>query len=130
MITPKEMSKRLQEIEARLKDTTPGKWLVEYTSTRPGGQLCCSETVYSYQPDGERFDIVGRVRNRLGPRQECKDAYFIANAPSDIQYLLDRVRELEAALQWYAAKGPEDSMYHRSGLWRRARQALEGSEEE
>ena len=72
------MNDRLTEIEARLNAATPGEWvrINEGVGIVPGGN----------------------VVQFLARDIAVKNAEMIANAPADLRYLLERVRELEAQL--------------------------------
>ena len=76
------MTDRLAEIQARLDAATPGKWLLEVAGREFWVQTCTLDS------DAPVELVVASV-------YEAPDATFIANAPTDIAYLLERVRRLE-----------------------------------
>ena len=80
------MMDRLAEIQARLDAATPGKWLLEVAGREFWVQTCTLDN------DAPVELVVASV-------YEAPDATFIANAPTDIAYLLERVRELEMAIR-------------------------------
>lgn len=69
---------RLQEIQARLDAATAGAW--EW-----------------HAEEGAILTAAGTVIGDPGAWLRASDADLIAHAPDDLRYLLDRVRELEAA---------------------------------
>jgi hypothetical protein len=89
---------RLAEIAARLQAAAKGPWTVE------AHQPTLTRRVVSYD---------GMLDANLGYLGNCNqaDAAFIANAPDDIQWLLDRVRELEATVAELTA---ENGTYERA----------------
>lgn len=82
MTPPDTPESRVEGIEERLAKATPGPW--EW-----------------------RLDVNGYIAMSLGEPDACtaecpqgeEDAVFIANAPADIRYLLDTVKELTQALE-------------------------------
>lgn len=99
---------RLEEIEARLSAATPGPWFVaeqpfDDRSTAVYGdntaQVACD-------PHGARFiaDCDVTMEWTEGePDQSVFDranAELIAHAPTDLAWLVERVRELEGALEF------------------------------
>ena len=100
-------SERLKEIEERLKSATPGPW----GNYSWGGKCRIShehdriQCKYDmYKVDGDDFfgryvstekcqTIVGA--NDYGPILNLPDAKFIAHSPTDIAWLIERVKELE-----------------------------------
>jgi hypothetical protein len=96
------MSKRLDEIEARLKAATPGPWTPCIAFTSDG---------YSTLLPTADPDVPVTVA----------DMKLITHAPEDIVYLLERIRKLEARLLYFA-----DSP--RVELAQLAREALEEKE--
>lgn len=75
----------IDEIEARWKAATPGPW-------RYNGLV--GEITVSQVPP---MRAIVRI-----PRNDA-DVAFVINAPTDIAYLLDRVRMLACDLEWQAA---------------------------
>ena len=67
---------RLAEIQARLDAATPGEWVRINT--------------------GVGVVLPGSTCQFVTRETTVRDATFIANAPTDIAYLLERVRKLEA----------------------------------
>lgn len=101
---------RLNEIEARLNAATPGQWWIE------GAEYDCG---FPCTPDG-CLGHYSKVKSILhGPEgneddldfKREEDARFIANAPTDIRWLLDenaRMRErAQAALECLVDMGNE-----------------------
>lgn len=78
------MTDRLSEIEARLKAATPGPWK-RYEAE------WYQQVISNPDPRPEMYkhsDIAERVGARV-------NAEFIAHAPEDMAYLLDRIKQLE-----------------------------------
>jgi hypothetical protein len=79
------MTDRISEIRARLEGVTPGPWRAPFPSYVIGGfghgKVCQLDGVYVKNPN------------------DRADATFIANAPADIAYLLDRVEALEEVFE-------------------------------
>lgn len=78
---------RIEEIRARLAEITPGPWAVETDGARvwhmgSGGTIC-----------EVNFD------QQTGDHQPGEDQAFIANAPSDIAYLLEQLDSIPAQIQ-------------------------------
>lgn len=86
-------ARRLDEIEAREKAATPGPWVVESGKT---SHATVSTTHGAVRASGlemtaeVRCDGLGRVD------RHDTDAWFIAHARSDVPWLVERVRKLEA----------------------------------
>ena len=75
------MTTRLEAIEAREREATPGPWQIGVSIDR----------TYGSWPVFRLLDMVGPTA-----AEEKADAVFIENARSDIPWLIARVRELEA----------------------------------
>ncbi len=85
------MNDRLKEIKARLEEATPGPWRWEmdrHTALRGPNHQDVFHT-YGYERMGDRGD------SGLTIDEEDPDAILIANAPTDIAWLVQRVEELE-----------------------------------
>jgi len=80
---------RLAQIEARLAAATPGPW--EWDRARHGDDILTVVVAPDFPTGDERVQSV--TMDALPA-----DAVLIANAPADLRYLLDRVREAEEAL--------------------------------
>lgn len=88
---------RLQEIEERLKAATPGFWKCRPRSCQfypeHGGKDIDQESAIKY---GHEWSLGAEVD---GPSDVSRgsftvaDAWFIANAPADISYLLNALKE-------------------------------------
>lgn len=87
---------RLEEIKARLAAATPGPWKVDEgnwaVERRQNRSFVCG---IADIPDSE----FQNARSEVDP---YKNGEFIANAPSDIEWLIKRVARLEEALKLYA----------------------------
>lgn len=101
MITVQEQEK-LSEIANRVQAATPGPWVVQYVdgvpwSIEPGATrmsvYCnckdCTEDGYGPRSYGELVTCDSHV---YGPPKQ--DAELIANAPSDLHFLLELVKRL------------------------------------
>ena len=81
-----DTAKRIAEIEERLTKASPQPWRIDEESCdrhlrdADGNSLMCDTTYYPWAPDS------------------VEDWKLIAEAPADIRFLLDRVRELEEML--------------------------------
>ncbi|GIP55928.1 hypothetical protein [Paenibacillus vini] len=85
------MNDRIQEIRERLEAASPGPWTIyEYSDYR-------GYEVHKY-PIGYKSAITGWGK----VLQTKEDASLIANAPTDISYLLSEVERLQTALEFYA----------------------------
>jgi len=91
MSDTKAVEQYIEEIRNRLANITPGPWVVETDGTRvwhrgSGGTIC--EVNFDHQ---------------TGDHQPGEDQAFIANAPSDIAFLLEQLAsirsQIEAAVQ-------------------------------
>ena len=87
MSNTKAVEQRIEEIRNRLAEITPGPWMTEIGGTRVwhlglGGTIC---TV--------NFD------HQTGEHQPGEDQEFIANAPSDIAFLLDQLASIPAQIE-------------------------------
>jgi hypothetical protein len=86
---------RLTEIEARLKAATPGPWV----AGRPdmGTLVDGVESKWIYD---QREQYVAVASGRIDGEWEevMANAHLIANAPSDIAWLIEQVRRLEQEL--------------------------------
>lgn len=84
---------RLEEIEARLKYVTEGRWIPE------NGDGYSALTIWSgCAPSGARPNIGNLIATVVGDSAEAEANHsLIANAPADIRHLVDRVKRLEAA---------------------------------
>jgi hypothetical protein len=85
--------RRLDEIEVRLKAATPGVWKF---GAFEGGSGC--KFVFSKIQRDDEF-VISKINGNEKLIADCqwgRDGDFIAHAPEDIAYLLDRVRKLEA----------------------------------
>ena len=88
---------RLDEIEARLEAASPGPWEVVTGGWQVRGPECNICGVFHHH-----VQIHDGGRNVTDNPAE-RDAELIANAPADLRYLLERVRELEAAAAEYVS---------------------------
>lgn len=82
--SPLPADEKIAEIEARLKAATPGPW------------GCIFEQFHDYvqaAPDNQPSNIVARI-SPYGTSDTTRhfNSLFIAHAPSDIAYLLERLR--------------------------------------
>ena len=84
------MSDRLAEIRARLDARTPGEWVIEH-----------GEYISAVGPHKFPHVIACVERYTETGCDHRKDAVFIAHAPADIAWLLDRVAELEKRVRMY-----------------------------
>lgn len=94
---------RIEEIEARLAAATPGEWEAqpqEYDYAR-------------VQVHGKTYkDHNGTKTPIIVDGASVQDAALIAAAPSDLRYLIARVRELETELDTRPHITPEDAAQH------------------
>jgi hypothetical protein len=97
---------RIAEIEARVEAATPAPWLQGKDVKMPHMKWEGYVTVYCDDPE-EPTSPPERILLEMNPHYEKieEDARFIANAPTDIRFLLeqlkerdDRIAELEADL--------------------------------
>ena len=118
---------RLAQIKARLTAATPGPWKAYNENEPPYGALWCvaNELYHNPKSDDDRA---------LGLQLECgtkEDAELIANAPTDLAWLIERCEKLEAVAD--AAKGWRDCNSYRedeyASLLLRALAALESDGE-
>ena len=80
-----EILKRIEEIEARTKEATPGPWMVEYTWDR----------------DGNEWPLI-MAKNKDGEKQlelTWENAEFIAHSREDVPWLCKTVRQFVAQLE-------------------------------
>lgn len=85
---------RIAGIEKRLDAATPGEWIAA------GGKYQKEECVGVVLADNRKAIIAlcGKV-DAPDLEESCNTAELIANAPADLRYLLDRVRDLEARVE-------------------------------
>lgn len=91
--------KKLDEIEARLKAATPGPW-----GHDDGHVLVKGDCGFQSTPSQYHWECPEDGYNIPEPMDADNDCEFIANAPTDIAYLIARVKKLEGALEKYADK--------------------------
>lgn len=89
----------IEAIEARLKAATPGPWVWEGESAEPWPQSENS-LVTGYVPDGEKYpesilDGWGHDASGISIQKDA-DGELIANAPTDIAYLLAELKKRDA----------------------------------
>lgn len=88
------MNRRIEQIQSRLDAATKGKWLRDNSADPDGANFTENVTVGAWDvaicPGGNTPPEGGRRE------QAANDADFIANAPSDITYLLESIRVLKA----------------------------------
>ena len=95
------MTDRLKEIQARLDAATPGPW--EWAGASGDcvfvGDHCQTDHGWKHAPcfDVEPSVVGSWGYDADGVTMTIPDATLIAAAPADLRYLLERVRELEAA---------------------------------
>ncbi len=83
---------RLAEIQARLDAATPGPWV-----TKPGVSLAWSELVLAPVPGHDGYmALVADTKDSFFNNHD--DADFIAHAPDDLAWLLERVARLETTV--------------------------------
>ncbi len=84
------IQRRLRTIKARLLSATPGPWSFVHGADHPHRQLFpSSENLFD---PWDRHEIIGPgAHAETGIEASAEDLEFIANAPADIQYLLDAV---------------------------------------
>ena len=87
------MSDRLSEIRERLEAATPGPW--EYFGEALMGSVIRGGNQPSILGVAVDPDESQERRRECMGKNWCRDAHFIANAPSDIRWLLERVEALE-----------------------------------
>ena len=103
------MNQRLAEIETRLTETSPGPWEASRGATSDGSEFVTTEVqkaaflALSLNDDESPLwlvvsDEVIPAATGDGPKAQA-NAEFIANAPTDIVYLLDLARKQAAALE-------------------------------
>lgn len=73
---------RIEEIKARLAKITPGKWKFKHSGNMHGSSI--------------ELDNGGVLAVTTSYGRMREDAQFIAQAPSDVAYLLERIEALEA----------------------------------
>ena len=88
------MNRRIEEIQARLAAASKGPWYRDNTTDPLSGNFTENVTV-------DLWDVAqcpgGSTPPESGRREQAaKDADFIANAPSDMTYLLESIRVLKA----------------------------------
>ena len=93
---------RTQEIAERLAKATPGPWYHRQVGEIDTGGVNLTRDWIADDPKFHTKIILPRHSLYGGPA----DYAFIANAPTDISYLLDRVAKLTEALEVIADKGP------------------------
>lgn len=108
---------RLDQIRRRLEAATPGPWYVRdraQVSDVPDARIV---EVFTLREADARICEVGSYSRRDGrANRAClADADFIAHAPGDIAFLLERIERLEAARSRDTA---------RSTFWSGLREAL------
>lgn len=80
------MDKRIEEIEARLARATPGQWSWDYNGGEP--EILSEKPIYANQ------------RSMISQQfASDDDMQVMAHAPSDLSYLLSRVKCLEGAIE-------------------------------
>ena len=84
---------RLSEIRERLTGSRKGPWIRSGCRIKLGEESCIP-----VGPDGYSIAFLPIGYRPAEHAGALRDADFIAHAPSDVQYLLDYVAELEARL--------------------------------
>jgi len=87
------MNKRLKEIEERLEKRTPGNWKLwgmDVYAPKPGFPINETE-LENCQLVAKTYDPVYGLRTF--------NATFIAQAATDIRYLLDKIKEIQEELE-------------------------------
>lgn len=94
------MTDRMAEIEGRLAKATPGEWVCKHGKAQ-------SPKYRSAYVMTENGDLSGNIAFMDGMRgQRWEDGDMIANAPSDLRYLLDRVKALEDFYEKFESCNP------------------------
>lgn len=109
------MSKRLDEIEARVAAATPGRWEPECDIEAHGSV----PSSYSVVSDG--------TYERVGESISKEDAALIANAPADLRHLLAIARAAERLVE--AEADPEGDIDAATAAFLDLRAALEAKED-
>lgn len=99
-----DRNERLKSIKERLEAATPGPWRMGSLSSYNAATGEPEAFVYRLDSKDERETYHNRicVRGHEDAMDCDADAEFIANAPSDIGYLLALVERYEKALEFYA----------------------------
>lgn len=115
------MTDRIDEIEARMKATTPGPWEADIV-----GDSCETRihlTLIGQPPsDGFSGHNVIATLNGFGDdksdEERAANLLFIADAHQDVPWLLARVRQLEKWIQKYGEHGDECMAGSNARDWR------------
>jgi hypothetical protein len=93
---------REDEIRQRVSEATPGPWHVLDHEEVHSGQWVCSDKPRWFKSfyDGHKLGGTSVCEVDADPSADWspKDATLIANAPSDLTYLLDRLAERDATI--------------------------------
>ena len=95
-----DTAKRIEEIRARKNAATQGPYKIRQPARTSGWGLCVgSERYILFRVTGGHTGESERL-NKIVTREQQRqaDAEFIANAPTDIEFLLSQVEELQSAL--------------------------------
>lgn len=87
MSDTKPVEQRIEEVRNRLAEITPGPWMTEIGGTRVW-HLSSGDTICEVN-----FD------HQTGDHQPGEDQAFIANAPSDVAYLLEQLASIPAQIK-------------------------------
>jgi hypothetical protein len=97
------MTDRISEIENRLSEATPGPWECDYQAPFGIGGAVVSMhqvTTKSWHQTHPNEQICKQPHmNKENKNRMFANGRLIADAPSDLRFLLDRVAKLETALQ-------------------------------